>query len=104
MFYAMLHVQYFMLFRFTFLRCFHILFSFCRITNSEDGIRTGRGELCEQTCAQELGAEESVSKSNEEGDEPEKSWSTGMQRTEVVRARTGAANSFFHVIAARLKL
>ena len=61
-------------------------------------------QLCEQTCARELGAEESVTKSNEEGDELEKSWSTGMQRAEVVRARTGAANSFFHVLAARLKL
>ena len=60
--------------------------------------------MCEQTCARELGAEESVSKSNEEGDEPEKSWSTGMQRTEVFRVRTGAANSFFHVLAARLNL
>ena len=66
--------------------------------------RTGRGELCKQTCARELGAEESVSKSNEEGDELEKSWSTGMQRTEVVKARMRAANRFFHVLAARLKL
>ncbi len=72
--------------------------------NFEDGIRTGRGELCEQTCARELGAEESVSKSNEEGDELEKSWSAGMQRTQVVRAWTGAANRFFNVLAARLKL
>ena len=72
--------------------------------NSEDGIRTGRGELCEQTCARELGAEQSVSKSNEEGEELEKSWSTGMQRTEVVRARTEATNSLFHVLAARLNL
>ena len=46
--------------------------------NFEDGIRTGRGELCEQTCARELGAEESVAKSNEEGDE-EKSWSMGWR-------------------------
>ena len=51
MFYAMLHVQYFMLFKFTLLQCFHILFSFCRITNSEDGIRAGRGELCGQAWA-----------------------------------------------------
>ena len=45
-----------------------------------------------------------MSKSNEKGDELEKSWSTGMQRIEVVKARTRAKNRFFHVLAARLKL
>ena len=80
------------------------LLFFRRKTKSEDRIRTGRGELCGQRCARELGVEESVAKSNEEGDELEKSWSTGMQRTQVVRAWTGAANRFFHVLAVRLKL